>query len=112
MWTVLSNNNQALYHTDKVPNSGNYIRGRRTIGMYWDGSRMVSSLSNVVTEQKKKAVRGQRDRLLDESDWVVIRATETGQPVPERMAIYRQSLRDIPEQEGFPYDVEWPTKPR
>lgn len=27
------------------------------------------------------------------------------------MAKYRQALRDIPEQEGFPYDVKYPIKP-
>ena len=27
------------------------------------------------------------------------------------MAIYRKALRDIPEQAGFPYDVDWPVKP-
>lgn len=25
--------------------------------------------------------------------------------------IYRQALRDIPQQEGFPYNVVWPSKP-
>ncbi len=28
------------------------------------------------------------------------------------MAKYRQALRDIPEQEGFPYDVRFPVKPK
>ena len=28
------------------------------------------------------------------------------------MATYRQALRDIPKQEGFPYSVDWPTKPQ
>lgn len=28
------------------------------------------------------------------------------------MAKYRQSLRDIPQQPGFPYDVVWPEKPK
>lgn len=27
------------------------------------------------------------------------------------MAIYRKALRDLPEQAGFPYDVNWPVKP-
>lgn len=27
------------------------------------------------------------------------------------IAKYRQALRDIPQQEGFPYEVEWPEKP-
>jgi hypothetical protein len=24
---------------------------------------------------------------------------------------YRQALRDVPDQDGFPFDVVWPTKP-
>ncbi len=27
------------------------------------------------------------------------------------IADYRQALRDVPQQAGFPYDVEWPVKP-
>lgn len=27
------------------------------------------------------------------------------------IAIYRKALREIPEQPGFPYDVNWPVKP-
>jgi hypothetical protein len=27
------------------------------------------------------------------------------------MTTYRQALRDITDQEGFPYSVTWPTKP-
>ena len=27
------------------------------------------------------------------------------------MALYRKALRDLPEQAGFPYDVNWPVKP-
>jgi len=111
MFTVLSDDNQALYHTDKEPTFGNYIHGKRTIGMFWDGSRMVSSLPSVVTERKKKAIREQRDRLLDESDWVVIRARELGQDVPRDWFDYRGDLRQIPDQPGFPDNVIWPTKP-
>lgn len=36
----------------------------------------------------------------------VLREMKTG-----RMAIYRQQLRDITKQEGFPYDVVFPVKP-
>ena len=25
--------------------------------------------------------------------------------------VYRQHLRDLPEQEGFPFDIEWPVSP-
>jgi len=27
------------------------------------------------------------------------------------MAAYRQALRDLPEQEGFPYEITWPERP-
>ena len=26
-------------------------------------------------------------------------------------AAYRQALRDLPEQEGWPFNITWPTKP-
>ena len=29
----------------------------------------------------------------------------------DAVAVYRQALRDVPEQEGFPFDVIWPEKP-
>ena len=34
-----------------------------------------------------------------------------GTAVSGEMARYRQALRDIPKQEGFPYDVNFPKKP-
>lgn len=54
--------------------------------------------------------RKQRDKLLAESDWVVIKAKETGANIPAGWKAYRQALRDLPEQEGFP-NVEFPSKP-
>jgi hypothetical protein len=56
-------------------------------------------------------VRNERNKLLEECDWVTIRARELGQPVPEDWYTYRGDLRQIPEQEGFPHNVIWPTKP-
>lgn len=52
-------------------------------------------------------VREQRDVLLAQTDWWVM---------PDRTATqaqldYRQALRDITAQAGFPNDVTWPTKP-
>lgn len=28
------------------------------------------------------------------------------------MARYRQALRDLPQQEGFPFNIEWPERPK
>lgn len=62
-------------------------------------------------EIQSKGVRTKRDYLLNESDWVSFRSMETGQPIPEEWLEYRQALRDVPQQEGFPKDIQWPVKP-
>jgi len=36
---------------------------------------------------------------------------DTGNPVPTEWQTYRQALRDLPEQEGFPQEVVWPQIP-
>lgn len=56
-------------------------------------------------------VRSQRDMLLSESDWVSIRSIDKGQPIDGVWAEYRQSLRDLTDQQGFPYSVTWPVRP-
>lgn len=56
------------------------------------------------------AVRKKRDKLLADSDWVVARAYETGEPVPVEWAAYRKALRDITLEES-PYELTWPEKP-
>ena len=51
-----------------------------------------------------------RSVILNQTDWVVLRALETGEPIPEDMKKYRQELRDLGE--NFPEGVTvWPTKP-
>lgn len=55
--------------------------------------------------------RDTRDALLKETDWVVTRATETGEDIPADMMAYRQTLRDLPEQDGFPEEIDWPKAP-
>ena len=53
-------------------------------------------------------VRGQRDALLSASDWTQIADAPVNQAA---WAAYRQALRDVPAQAGFPADVIWPTPP-
>lgn len=43
------------------------------------------------------ALRAERDRRLAKTDWIVSRAYERGEPIPEVWAVYRQALRDIPQ---------------
>lgn len=62
-------------------------------------------------DQAERNIRSRRDGLLQQTDWIVIKSYERGQNIPAEWELYRQSLRDITAQAGFPYSVEWPTKP-
>lgn len=55
--------------------------------------------------------RADRDRKLSACDWVVSRAIDRSEPVPPSWAAYRQALRDVTSQEGFPHAIEWPSPP-
>ena len=53
-------------------------------------------------------IKEQRNKLLSNSDWTQV----TDAPVDSTVwATYRQALRDVPAQEGFPWSVTWPTQP-
>ena len=58
-----------------------------------------------------KVIRAERDRLLNESDWVAIKARELGNDIPLKWYNYRGDLRQLPEQKGFPNNVTFPKKP-
>ena len=58
-----------------------------------------------------KSARDSRDKLLAECDWLVVKALELSQAAPAEWAAYRQALRDLPRQEGFPVTINWPVKP-
>jgi hypothetical protein len=68
-------------------------------------------VENKPQEDAERNVRNRRDSLLAETDWVVVMHTEKGTNIPLEWEVYRQALRDITGQEGFPYSVDWPTKP-
>ena len=62
-------------------------------------------------EEKATAIRAERDAKLAESDWMVIKSIETGVALATEWATYRQALRDVTNQAGFPNEVTWPVKP-
>ena len=56
-------------------------------------------------------VRADRAARLAACDWVVARSMESGDPVPAVWRAYRQALRDVTSQPGFPEAVMWPDLP-
>ena len=60
------------------------------------------------TEQQATIVRNQRNYLLAQSDWTQVADAPVNK---EAWAAYRQELRDISAQSGFPFEVIWPSQP-
>jgi hypothetical protein len=57
------------------------------------------------------AARAERDKLIASCDWMAIKAFEGGTGVATDWATYRQALRDVTDQAGFPNKITWPTQP-
>lgn len=62
------------------------------------------------TAQKWLEIRALRNSKLQETDWVVAKASETGVAVSDDWKTYRQALRDVPTQSDVD-NITWPTKP-
>lgn len=59
-------------------------------------------------EAAAQAIRYNRDRLLAASDWTQVSDAPVDQAA---WATYRQALRDVPQQAGFPDNITWPEVP-
>ena len=62
-------------------------------------------------EYHSMGARNQRDRLLTETDWTQLADSPLDANATVIWQSYRQALRDIPQQPGFPLTIEWPEKP-
>jgi hypothetical protein len=58
--------------------------------------------------EQAKSVRTTRDEKLKDSDWTQVADAPVDKTV---WATYRQALRDVPTQSGFPWEITWPTTP-
>lgn len=72
-------------------------------------SDMGAEAKAALDASQAQSIRDQRDRLIAETDWT------QGKDIPDNIsnkwATYRQALRDVPTQSGFPWTVQWPTQP-
>ena len=99
-----------------TPETGRYEIAFRD-GVQLIGNKWFTKYSKVTLDedaiaakdsQQANLMRSERNRRLSECDWTVL----PDSPVDvNAWSAYRQSLRDVPDQAGFPWDVQWPTKP-
>ena len=83
----------------------------------WDGTKIVkddtAKAAHDLAEEWKQ-IRTERNRLLAETDWVVIKARENGGQVAEKWKTYRVGLRNIPSEQSDATkysEITWPTRP-
>ena len=81
-----------------------------------DKSGDIGSIAIVLTDAEYDTVlaasaRQKRDRLIAATDYLVTPDYPIESVRLAKVKIYRQALRDIPEQEGFPRSSTWPDKP-
>ena len=79
-----------------------------------DRDAVIDSIVEEAIEEEPsedEVVRDKRNRLLKDTDWIILRYLDQGDEVPLEWKEYRQALRDVPEQGGFPGSVDWPIIP-
>lgn len=77
-------------------------------GGKWTQQWAVRPATTDETNSQATEVRAQRNQLLADCDWTQL----PDAPVDaQAWATYRQELRDVTAQAGFPWEVVWPTPP-
>lgn len=108
---------QASYIFDGVTHTDFSDEYMTALGMDDEQKEFTLALRESLRNQECEKIRAERDdRLLKARGWLdrhrdeadlgiehTLGATEQG------LLVYIQALRDVPQQDGFPYTFEWPT---
>lgn len=80
----------------------------------WDTTNKQWVLNQALQiASESQEARAVRDKLLTDSDWTDTLSSKNrlGEDLYNQWQAYRQALRDVPEQAGFPLAIVWPTPP-
>lgn len=84
-------------------------RVRNIIPIQQDGRWVTNwEIVPIPDSEEAKSVREQRNQKLKDTDWTQLADSPVNKTV---WATYRQALRDVPSQAGFPWDIQWPVEP-
>lgn len=101
--------------TGQIPNDG-YKYEAKTLQQP-DGSWAQELLQVPISDAEyqtnvanvAQAMKNGRNAMLRDCDWT--QAADVDLPNKAAWATYRQALRDVPSQSGFPFNVVWPSAP-
>ena len=80
---------------------------------YWSPFLTAEEKKAELTPFESAEVRDKRDALLSKYEWTV-NSSDLDDAKKAEWKTYRQALRDLPAQSGFPWEADgmtWPTKP-
>lgn len=120
--SVESNDSQTI-NANEIPNAV-CVEGEFGTGHYWNGAAVIEmparptelhgfDFATKTWVVSKSAVNAKRVKLLEQSDWTDTLSAKNrlGQTLYDQWQTYRQALRDITDQLGYPSDIVWPTPP-
>jgi hypothetical protein len=80
----------------------------------WIGFVKYDGVWKLKKETATAQTIAKRKALLDSSDYIMVPDVynQLTEEKKTEWATYRQALRDLTTQEGFPWEITWPTKPQ
>ena len=84
---------------------------KRGEDLSWSLEKIPEKTEEEKLTEAKQSVRSKRDRLIADTDYLLTPDYPISPDELEVVKAYRTALRDVPQQEGFPYDVAWPELP-
>lgn len=92
--------------------NGNWVQAWVVVDMFKDDAEGTKAEKEAAYQasldaEVAKGVRLERDSLLAATDWMAL----SDVTLTADWAAYRQALRDVTAQAGFPHTVTWPSKP-
>lgn len=110
-----------LYETTPAPAVGDkyekIVPGALELGadsvwrQSWDVIEMTTEEKAAVEGQQASRIRSEVQAKLQASDWTQLPDAPLGTEKKTEWVGYRAKLRDVSEQEGFPWEVVWPEAP-
>lgn len=104
---------QAIFEEERIAFGAEPSEGKTEFWAQYgvDYTETEDPVHTATEDEIAASVRERRDRLIAETDFLLMPDYPIGPDDLSAVKAYRQALRDIPQQEGFPIDVAWPESP-
>jgi hypothetical protein len=109
-WMLADNDVYPVTHADRLAHDGlTQVLVRDLAPTLTDGGWVIGyTVENIPIEDATRNVRSKRQGLFNDTNWMGLSDTPD---MTDDWKAYRQALREVTSQSGFPYSVKWPTKP-